>query len=270
MKTIRIVSKSTFLCLCLFAGGAALAVASDISPELEANLKKRIELQRNPSIMIGVVDADGARYYGYGRLAPGQSNPPDRDTVYEIGSVTKTFTTTLLAEMALSDEVTLNDPVQKYLPDSVQLPEGEQQAITLESLATHRSGLPRLPDNLEPADRFNPYADYTVERLYDFLNRYELTREPGARGEYSNLGSGLLGHVLARTTEQDYATLMRERILQPLQMDSTSIALNDSQRARLAPPYAVQNGNLIKVKNWDVGILGGAGALRSTAADIWN
>ena len=114
-------------------------------------------------------------------------------SVFEIGSINKTFTGTLLADMVNKNEVALADPISKYLPAGVTAPSRNGRSITLLDLATHRSGLPRLPDNHTPADRANPYADYTIEKLYAFLSKHELRRDPGAEGEYSNLGSGTAG-----------------------------------------------------------------------------
>ena len=101
------------------------------------------------------------------------------------------------------------------------MPERGGRAITLQDLATHTSGLPRMPDNFQPKDLANPYADYTVERMYQFLSRYQLTRDAGATVDYSNLGAGLLGHVLARRAGMDYDTLVRTRVTGPLGMRHT-------------------------------------------------
>ncbi len=100
--------------------------------------------------------------------------------------------------MVQRGEVALTDPVAKYLPPEVKMPERGGKQITLEDLATHTSGLPRMPTNFTPKDPANPYADYSVEQMYQFLSAYQLTRDIGSQYEYSNLGGGLLGHALAR------------------------------------------------------------------------
>ena len=127
------------------------------------------------------------------------------------------------------------------------------------------SGLPRLPNNMHPKNLMNPYADYTVEQLYEFLSGYQLTRDIGAQYEYSNLAVGLLGHVLALREHTEYESLIRSRILKPLEMNSTAITLSPELRARLAPGH---NNALGVVPNWDLPTLAGAGALRSDANDI--
>jgi D-alanyl-D-alanine-carboxypeptidase/D-alanyl-D-alanine-endopeptidase len=215
------------------------------------------ENQKAPEIVVGVVDETGRHVITRGRA--------DGDTIFEIGSITKVFTAMLLEDMVTRGEVTLTDPISKFLPEGVKAPQFEGKPITLEHLARHTSGLPRLPSNLKPADMQNPYADYTVEKLYAFLSTYELPRAPGASEEYSNLGGGLLGHLLARRAGTDYETLVRQRILEPLAMKSTAITLTPSMRARLASGHDEQ---LRAAKNWDLPVLAGAGALRSTANDM--
>jgi CubicO group peptidase (beta-lactamase class C family) len=121
-----------------------------------------------------------------------------------------------------------------------------------------------MPDNFHPADSANPYADYTVEQLFAFLATAKLAREPGAGFEYSNLGAGLLGQALARRAGFDWPTLVTTQIARPLAMSSTMVALTDDARARFAQGYA--DGD--PAKPWDLPALAGAGALRSTAADL--
>ncbi|MGI9434989.1 MAG: serine hydrolase, partial [Geminicoccaceae bacterium] len=155
----------------------------------------------------------------------------------------------------------------KYLPEEVTLPERDGRAISLKDLATHMSGLPRLPDNLSPADHNNPYADYSIEQLYGFLSEHRLTRKIGEQYEYSNLGYGLLGHTLALRMGKRYEALVHDRILDPLGMNSTGINLTPDIEARLAKGH---NQVLEVVSNWDLPTLSGAGALRSTVNDLLN
>lgn len=221
--------------------------------------------KRTVGMVVGLIDPQGSSVVSYGRLDQKTPGTPGPDTIYEIGSITKVFTSLLLADMVKRGEVALDDPVAKYLPKSVKMPSRNGKEITLVDLATHTSGLPRLPSNLNPANPENPYADYTVADLYAFLSSYQLTREAGSKYEYSNLGGGLLGHVLALRAGKDYETLLRERVLAPLHMDSTGIRLTADERARLAPGHTE---SLEPAANWDLPTLAGAGALRSTAHDM--
>ena len=167
--------------------------------------------------------------------------------------------------MVRRGEVKLEDPISKYLPAAVRVPSKNGKQITLLDLATQTSGLPRLPGNMAPKDPKNPYADYSVEQMYDFLSHYELTREIGEKYEYSNLGVGLLGHVLGRRAGVSYEELVTRRILGPLGMKDTAITLSAGMRARLAAGHDA-GGEV--VPNWDLPTLAGAGALRSTANDM--
>lgn len=215
------------------------------------------EQKRAPGIAIGWIDKNGANV-----LARGDVNT---NSIFEIGSITKVFTSLLLQDMADHGEVSLDDPVAKYLPASVSVPSRNGKQITLRQLATHTSGLPRLPANLSPADDENPYADYTVANLYEFLSTCKLRRDPGAKSEYSNLGMGLLGHALSLKAGMGYETMVVNRICNPLGLDSCRITLTPPLRARLAQGH---NEAGAPVGNWDIPTLAGAGALRSSAGDL--
>jgi CubicO group peptidase (beta-lactamase class C family) len=239
-------------------------VPSDL--EIRRLLVERIDLQhQGVGVVVGVIDASGRRIVAYGKSAEADGRPLDGDTEFEIGSITKVFTALVLADMVREGEVKLDDPVAEYLPSDVHMPERDGKAITLVDLATHTSGLPRLPSNIAPKDPANPYADYTVGQLYQFLSGYTLTRDPGSTWEYSNLGFGLLGHALARRARVDYETLVKQRVLNPLGMASTTITLTPGEAARMAIGH---DSSLRPVENWDLPTLAGAGGLRSTANDL--
>jgi CubicO group peptidase (beta-lactamase class C family) len=221
--------------------------------------------QQSVGIVVGIIEPAGRRVVAAGSLSKDDKRSVDGNTVFEIGSVSKVFTSLLLAEMAQRGEVALNDPAAKYLPESVKMPERGRPS-TLEDLSRHRSGLPRLPTNLlADSDPKNPYASYTVGQLYQFLSSYVLTRDVGAEFEYSNLGGGLLGHILTLAAGKDYETLLHSRITQPLKMNSTAIKLSPDMQSRLA----VGHDSLYEpTLNWDLPTLAGAGALRSTVNDM--
>jgi CubicO group peptidase (beta-lactamase class C family) len=212
-----------------------------------------------------VIEPQGRRIIAYGNSGSGDSRSLDGDTVFEIGSITKVFTSLLLADMAKRGEVELTAPVAKYLPREVRIPGRRQSQITLVDLATHTSGLPRMPSNVASGDPFNPYADYSVSHLYDFLSRYDLPRDIGSTFEYSNIGAALLGHALAQRAGVDYGLLVEQRIARPLRMDSTRVELTAEMKKRLAAGHAY---GLEPTPNWDLGALGAAGALHSTANDL--
>lgn len=231
---------------------------------VRAIIRQRVDEGRNVGIAVGLVDADGrTRFLAYGRGAGG--TPLDEHSVFEIGSITKTFTAALLADMVASGAVRLDQPVAELLPPGTIIPSRGGRQITLKDLASHTSGLPRMPDNFAPRDPENPYADYGGQRLLAFLARYELPRDIGARHEYSNLGAGLLGYSLAAKAGTTYERLVTDRILRPLGLTETAITLTPEMRARLAPGH--DPGGKV-VKNWELDALAGAGALRSTVHDM--
>ena len=245
----------------------ALRAQAPSDADIRAILADRIDtMHRNVGISVGVIDAGGARrFVSYGAFGIDDPRKVDRDSVFEIGSITKVFTSLVLADMVQRGEVSLDDPVAKYLPPDVQVPERGGRKITLMDLATQTSGLPRMPSNFAPKDPNNPYADYPAERMHDFLRGYTLTRDIGTKYEYSNLGVGLLGQALAHRAGTDYDALIRARITGPLKMDSTGIALSPSMKQRLAHGHTDARQ---PAANWDLPAFAGAGALRSDAADM--
>ncbi len=244
-----------------------LLAAQPATTSVETILANRVEeSQRVVGMAIATIDKDGAHSVVARGKAGGDNNRPlDGDTVFEIGSITKVFTSLLLADMIERGELKAEDEAGKYLPEGVAMPARGGKRITLLDLARHVSGLPRMPDQFQPADPANPFADYDTAKLYSFLGRVTLGRDIGEKYEYSNVGVGLLGHLLARRAGVSYEELLRTRILQPLKMTSTSITFSEDQRKRLAIGH---NKKLQPVKNWDLDVLAGAGAIRSTANDM--
>ncbi|KJC61172.1 hypothetical protein UP10_09865 [Bradyrhizobium sp. LTSPM299] len=247
--------------VCSVRAGAGFAPDEDI----RNILRDRVDRARQSlGIVASVFDPIGQKTVAHGHSGAANDRALDGDTVFEIGSITKVFTALLLAEMVTRGEVALDDPAAKFLPADVKMPARSGKQITLLDLATYSSGLPRVPDGI-PADGDNPYAAYTVEQLYAFLSGHTLRFDPGTHYEYSNLGFGLLGHVLALRANMSYEDLVVSRICAPLGLADTRISLTSSMRERLAQGHL---SNLKPASNWDIPTLAGAGALRSTANDL--
>lgn len=248
-----------------------LAFSQIFMAQTEDEYKKlfqdKIEFDKSgSSISAAFVDEKGTRFVSYGKLSKDAASAnANENTIYEIGSITKVFTGVLLADAVSRGEVKLDDPISKFLPKTVKTPKFNGKEITLLDLATHSSGLPRLPDNLAPKDILNPYADYTPQKLYDFLSKYEPPREIGSQYDYSNLGAGLLGHVLSLRAKMSFEQLLTKRILEPLKMNDTSFALPAAKKSKHAQGFDEKNET---APNWFFDALAGAGALRSTAADM--
>jgi len=263
MKTITCIA---LYCVVATAPFSHAAEASLDDSAIKAILRERIEVAKKAvGIVVGLVDERGTRVVSCGRFERDNSREVDGNTVFEIGSATKAFTGVLLQDMVERGKMKLDDPVAKYLPKSVHIPTRGGKEITLLDLATHTSALPRMPDNFAPKDEHNPYSDYTVAQLYACLSGCTLKRDIGAKYEYSNLGMGLLGHVLTLKAGKSYEALVVERICRPLKMDSTRIELVAKLKARLAPGHTE---TCEPQANWDLPTLAGAGALRSTINDL--
>lgn len=250
-----------FLAFCLWT---TLVFSQKKLPEdVAQSIQKRIEYGHTPSIVVGIIDQNGPQYYAFGAKTIG-GRAVNEHTIYEIGSISKTFTGILLAQMAIDGQLKTGDAAQNYLPAAVKLPVRADKQITLGHLSDHTSGLPRMPSNFAPQNPANPYADYSVEHMYDFLNNYTLTRDIGSAMEYSNLAAGLLGHILALKSGMSYEELMVKKLALPLGMKATKITFDKPMKQNLAMGHS--NGE--QVSNWDIPTLAGAGAIRSSLHDM--
>jgi len=247
------------------AAPAAKPTNADSNNTLQSTLEQRAKAGYGVGYAAVIVDSDKNEFINAGIADKKTGQKITQDSLFEIGSITKTFTAVILADMALKGELSLDDPASKHLPVGVTMPRYKGKDITLRHLATHTSALPRLPSNLKPANLKNPYADYTPTLMYTFLSSYELKRPVGETTEYSNLGMGLLGHILELKTGLSYEELVSERILEPLGMTNTFIEVPENKRAHLTTGH---DGASQATQHWDFGELAGAGALRSSSADM--
>jgi CubicO group peptidase (beta-lactamase class C family) len=235
-----------------------------ISDELKQVIRDRVDRGAIVGIVVGVIDEGGREYFAYGKMDATGEHTPDEDTVFEIGSITKTFTAILLADMVERGEVSLDDPIDGFLPKDTKAPSRGGKPIRLIDLATHRSSLPRMPSNFRPADPRNPYADYSAERMFEFLADHSLRRDIGTKYEYSNLGFGLLATLLARQADSTFDDLIEARITKKLAMPDTRAAPTPQMKQRLATGHRGERA----VSSWDFQAFAGAGALRSTVKDM--
>ena len=246
-----------------FAEAPEPSIISDA--QLHRMLIARIDDQRQGTgIVVGVIDRKGKRVLAYGTMGVGDTRPVGGDTVFDLGSITKVFTALALSEMVQRGEVMLDDPAQQYLPTDVHLHTHGGKQITLADLATHTAGFPSRPANLDPSDPKQAHG-YPADLLYQFLSSYVPTRDPGTYYQYSSVGYGLLGEVLARKAGRSYEDLLKERITQPLGMNDTDITPSTAMRARTPVGY---DSRLVPVAHDHFQVLGSAGALRSTTNDL--
>lgn len=236
----------------------------EITDTVKTNIKSRVNNGVNTGIVVGLIDADGSNYYHYGVKSLKTNEPVDENSIFEIGSISKTFTGILLADRVMKNKMALDDPLQKYLPKGVTAPTRNGEVIRLVNMANHTSSLPRMPSNFNPANPANPFADYYEEQLYGFLQNYELPRDIGTEYEYSNYAMGLLGHILALQNKMSYEELLTNIITEPLKLKNTGIRLSPNMKKNLAKGHSGD----VEVENWDLTTLAGAGAIRSNAVDM--
>jgi CubicO group peptidase (beta-lactamase class C family) len=228
--------------------------------------RKYIQMGNTVGLSIGIIRNGITHIYNYGEITAGSGIMPDANSLYEIGSITKTFAATLLAYYANQGRVNLSDPITKYLPDSVAANKALGE-ITLEMLSNHTSGLPRLPGNFEnhSSDPRDPYKDYNKNNLFSYLKDCELHSKPGQTYAYSNLAVGLLGTILEQVSGRSFEQMVQEIICAPLEMQSTAQHLNPALKQRLVSVYN-QDGKVTSL--WNFNALAACGALRSTVNDL--
>ncbi len=246
----------------------SIAVA-DPSISHEEKIKKHLQPYLDAEIFnavsIGVIHRDRTWIGHFGKLSDEQPSPPNGRSIYEIGSVSKVFTGLLLANAVQSGQLKLDQPIASLMKELRETNQQVGQSITLLHLATHNSGLPRMPDNWNPADINNPYADYRREQLTAFMANVKPANKPNEATLYSNVGFGLLGDLLSAKSGTSYEQVLKQTVSGPLHMRDTTITLDEGQRRRVAPPHnlALQRENM-----WEFDALVGAGGIRSTVPDM--
>ena len=217
------------------------------------------------AISIGVISNGKTWSRSFGTLGATPSKAPNEKTLYEIGSISKVFTSLLLADAVESGKLKLNGPISTVMKELSASNPSVGDSITFKHLSHHVSGLPPMPNNVNPKDSTNPFDGYDRRLLTEYMLSAKPAIKPDAAYEYSNLGVGLLGDLLARQAEVSYEALLKERVTGPLRMSDTTITLSPEQLSRFAPPH---NAALLPDKSWDFDALAGCGAIRSTIDDM--
>ncbi|MFL5808296.1 MAG: serine hydrolase domain-containing protein [Flavisolibacter sp.] len=235
--------------------------------KLDSAVQPYISLEVTTGLSIGILRNGKTYYYGYGETEKGNKKLPNEKTIFEIGSISKTFTAILLADAVNKGEIRLNDPVSLYLPSSIPPLQFGGEPVTIKMLSNHSSGLPRMPTNFTTAvsDPLNPYKNYGIDQLFGFLSTFKLDRKPGTSYEYSNLAVATLGAILENINKKPFEQMVVEKICGPLQMNDTRQYIRKTDSARFAKGYSETgkyNGQ------WDFKAFAPAGSLRSTATDM--
>jgi CubicO group peptidase (beta-lactamase class C family) len=243
---------------------------ADLSKRLRKAIDPQIGPEKNVGVIVGIYDQGKVQFLSFGEVERGSKKPPNETTIFEIGSITKTFTGLMLAHAIEEGLVNENDPISKF---QSEWKNQNVSDITLEELVTHRSGLPRLPCNLHYTNPHLPYAEYTNEDLVQGLTNDSLSESlecslqdhPSAEIEYSNWGFALLGYILGKKQGFTYPEMLDRQISKPLHLVDTTYALSSEQFKRTAVGY---DSNGVETQLWDRQAMMGNGAVRSTAADL--
>ncbi|MEI8136079.1 MAG: serine hydrolase domain-containing protein [Bacteroidota bacterium] len=227
-----------------------------------------IQSPQNCGLSIGVIKDEKSIFYNYGETKRGGNNLPSQNTIYEIGSISKTFCGILLAYGVTESKINLEDDIRNYLPEKYPNLETHDQVIKVKNLANHTSGLPRLPENIfiQPNfDTLNPYKNYDKQKVFDYLKTITLTSEPGKIYSYSNLGMGLLGMILEKVYANRFDELIKEKICTVNGMNNTAVNLATEQQILFADGYNADGKN---TPHWDLGALTAAGGIKSSTSDM--
>ncbi|MDL5050955.1 serine hydrolase [Oscillatoria amoena NRMC-F 0135] len=245
---------------------SVLITSNTYAQPIEDKIRQRVDFQETPGIVVGVYEDGKVVYYAYGIADVQTGRAVTAQTLFEIGSITKTFTTSMTAVLSLQKKINFTDSAQKYLPSKMILPKKNGKTISIQHLATAHSGLPRMPMNFSPEDPADPYIDYDEDQLTGFISNYELSRDPGSQYEYSNLGMGLLGYIITRVERKSYSASVTNLITGPLSMNNTFIS---GQRQDMALATGYSGIQPVKAWTWnDKSVLTGAGGLVSNAEDM--
>lgn len=232
--------------------------------DIQELIQEYVDQKATTGVVVGFIDRGIIKTYGFGTTSLIDDEKVNEKTIYEVGSITKVFTTLGLMDMVARGIVQLDDPVELHL-QGVKIPDMNGDKITLAHLATHHSGLPCMPTNFNPKNPLNPFEDYTLENLYEFLNSYELTRFPGDSFEYSNVGMGLLGHILCLKASKTYEEWLLDCVLNPLEMHDTTIFKNLEKPRTFAKGHHL--GLEVNYLDFTEAIVA-AGALKSNVCDL--
>lgn len=230
---------------------------------MESQMKNLLsKYDRNDStVLVGIVNQKGRQIYSVG--LSDKLNIPIEDRFFEIGSISKVFTASLLQTMVNDKIVKLNDPVIKYQPNYARAFSTNEKEITLKDLTTHHANLPRYPSNIKVMDKMNPFASYQTKDLNEFLSNFQLKQYKN-KFKYSNVGVGILGNLLASLLDTDYQEAINTRICKPLGMHDTFVNVSEIQRQRMIISYMKNK----EIPPFSAPALPGAGVLKSTLNDM--
>jgi D-alanyl-D-alanine-carboxypeptidase/D-alanyl-D-alanine-endopeptidase len=243
-----------------------LSCSNDIQQKLPADIEKEVQNRINTgyhlNTVIGIIDKNGTRYYNYGQMSLTDSLKPNENSIFEIGSIAKVFTTALLADLELNKEIEISNSIKHYMPVFEQVLANSNRDITLEDLINHTSGLPRNPTNVNRDDS-NRLNDYSKADLIEFLSSYTVDSST-KEYSYSNLAYVVLENVIENKTGKSYESLINEKIWGTLGMNDSYFTVPEAKRNRLVTPY--RGGE--HVEELDMGEFPAGGGIKTTAKEM--
>lgn len=242
-------------------------LTTQLDKEVDTVVKKYRQSLNTVGLSIGIWKNGATHIYGYGEIRKGSQQVPDARTFFEVGSITKTFTATAMQQWLTEKGLSVESPIQSFLPASIPSLEQGGIKISFKQLLNHSSGLAYFPDNLDLSlnSEAQALATYSETKLFDYLKKGKLNAVPGTTYEYSNTAFGLAGTILARENQQTYGDYLYAKVCQPLGLDETKAQLSAEEKTRMADAHKGSK----KVDLWEsLGALDGAGVLRSTTADL--
>ncbi|MGG9961090.1 serine hydrolase domain-containing protein [Ferruginibacter sp. SUN106] len=238
---------------------------SELDKKVEAIVQPFMFESKTVGMSIGVLKDRKTYFYNYGETKKGNGQVPASKNLYEIGSITKTFTGILLAKAVIENKIKLSDPVNKYLPKNIPVIKFGNDTLKIVHLSNHTSGLPPLPDNFGATDLVNPYKDYDEKKLLDYLKHATLSRKPGEKLEYCNLGVGLLGYILQQVNKMPFEKMVTDFICTKATMNDTREFLLKKDSSLFMQGY---DESIFPQSQWDFKALAAAGCLRSNTEDM--
>ena len=251
------------VCASICGFGDSIKEPMDALPDIPVLIEEYIDVREGVGAAVGWIENGKIQYFTNGKKSANQDDPISEKTVFEIGSITKAFTTLVLMDMANRNEIELDAPLETYIP-GIKIPEKDGTKITLRHLAVHTSGIPRMPDNFNPKNPNNPYLDYSIDNLYEYLSHCNLDKTPGEQFEYSNIGMGILSHTLSLKSNRSYEELIQNAVCEQLDMRNTSVSLTPEMETHFAKGHILRQ----EVEHWDFPFLPGIGGLRSNIQDM--
>lgn len=235
---------------------------------VENTIKPFIQNPLNSGLSIGIIQNGETTFYHYGETKKETAKLPNNNTIYEIGSISKTFTGYILAQAIADKKVSLDDDIRKFMAAKYANLEFEGNPILIKHLINHTSTLPRLPENLDQQLHFdpeNPYINYSKEMISIYLQDYKMTSKPGIKQEYSNFGVALLGIILENIYKKPYRILLKNYISNPFKMKNTVENIIEPQKINFAMGYNLEG---LEAKHWDLVSFVAAGGIKSTIEDM--